>query len=331
MALTYGFYNSLNHDRKYDSLQLSRIFDGIINDGVYESIGDALMVKASNAMSVSVGLGRAWFNHTWTLNDALYLVTITDAELALNRYDAVVLEVDSGNRTNSIKVVKGTPAVNPVKPTLITSDTVNQHPLAYIYVKAKATEITQANIQNAVGTSECPFVTGIMSTISVDNLIQQWSAEFNVLFAELEDMIAQAASQTLIDKSVTEPKIANNAVVTRTVKDKAVTMEKLADHAVSVVKSFQLPTTGWTRNSGGVYEANVTVSGLKTTDTVVLGLQRGTVNPDGWTMTLDAFDSDQETFSKILAGRITAANTLHLYAKEAITNDIYLNCWVVSK
>lgn len=212
MSLTYGFYNSLNHDRKYDSLQLSRIFDGIINDGVYESIGDALMVKASNAMTVSVGLGRAWFNHTWTLNDALYLVTITDAELALNRYDAVVLEVDSGNRTNSIKVVKGTPAVSPVKPTLIISDTVNQHPLAYIYVEAKATEITQANIQNAVGTSECPFVTGIMSTISVDNLIQQWSAEFDVLFAELEDMIAQAASQTLLDKSVTFPKLANDAV-----------------------------------------------------------------------------------------------------------------------
>lgn len=212
MSLTYGFYNSLNHDRKYDSLQLSRIFDGIINDGVYESIGDALMVKASNAMSVSVGLGRAWFNHTWTLNDALYLVTITDAELALNRYDAVVLEVDSSNRTNSIKVVKGTPAVSPVKPTLIASDTVNQHPLAYIYVEAKATEITQANIQNAVGTSECPFVTGIMSTISVDNLIQQWSAEFDVLFAELEEKISQAASQTIIDKSVTFPKLANDAV-----------------------------------------------------------------------------------------------------------------------
>ena len=122
-----------------------------------------------------------------------------------------------------------------------------------------------------------------------------------------------------------------SAVETAKIKDKAVTMAKLADHAVSVVKSVQLPTTGWTRNSGGVYEANVTVSGLKTTDTVVLGLRRGTVNPDGWTMPLAAFDSDQETFSKILAGRITAANTLHLYAKETITNAIYLNCWVVSK
>lgn len=122
-----------------------------------------------------------------------------------------------------------------------------------------------------------------------------------------------------------------SAVETAKIKDKAVTMAKLADHAVSVVKSVQLPTTGWTKNSDEVYEADVTVSGLKITDTVVLGLRRGTTSPDGWTLTLTAFDSDRETFSKILAGRITAANTLHLYAKEAITNAIYLNCWVVSK
>ena len=125
--------------------------------------------------------------------------------------------------------------------------------------------------------------------------------------------------------------IEDGAVETAKIKDKAVTMAKLADHAVSVVKSVQLPTTGWTKNSDGVYEANVTVSGLKTTDTVILGLRRGTTSPDGWTLTMTAFDSDRETFSKILAGRITAANTLHLYAKEAITNAIYLNCWVVSK
>lgn len=137
---------------------------------------------------------------------------------------------------------------------------------------------------------------------------------------------AKIASSAVINDS-----IANGSVSGAKITDGAVTMAKLADHAVSVVKSFQLPTTGWTRNSGGIYEANVTVSGLKTTDTVVLGLRRGTVNPDGWTMTPAAFDSDQETFSKILAGRITAANTLHLYAKETITNAIYLNCWVVSK
>lgn len=125
--------------------------------------------------------------------------------------------------------------------------------------------------------------------------------------------------------------VSNGSVKTAMLDTDSVTAPKIADNAVSVVKSFQLPTTGWTRNSDDVYEADVTVSGLKTTDTVVLGLRRGTTNPNGWTLTLAAFDSDQETFSKILAGRITATNTLHLYAREAITNAIYLNCWVVSK
>ena len=174
-------------------------------------------------------------------------------------------------------------------------------------------------------------------------------AELAVTAARLADLAVETAK--IKDKAVTTAKIADKAVTTAQldalsvtaaklaalavdtakIKDKAVTMAKLADHAVSVVKSVQLPTTGWTRNSDGVYEANVTLSGLKTTDTVILGLRRGTTDPDGWTLTPTAFDSDRETFSKILAGRITAANTLHLYAKETITNAIYLNCWVVSK
>ena len=333
MALTSGFFNSKNHDRLYDATQISTLFEGLINDGVYQGVGNIFKVSASNGMNVTVDTGRAWFNNTWTRNDALIVLTVPTAEQVLKRIDAVVIEVNSLEtvRNNTIKIVKGTPASNPAKPSLTKNDDVHQYPLAYITVDPNVTVITQQKIQNAVGTSACPFVTGIIDTLDIDDLIAQWSSEFNVLFAELEDMIAQAASQTLIDKSVTEPKIANNAVVTRTIKDGVVTRVKLADNAVSVVKSFQLPTTGWIKNSGGVYEANVTVSGLKTTDTVILGLRRGTVNPDGWTMTLTAFDSDQETFSKILAGRITAANTLHLYAREAITNDIYLNCWVVSK
>ena len=39
MALTYGFYNSLNGDRKYNAMDISRLFDGLIKDGVFMSIG----------------------------------------------------------------------------------------------------------------------------------------------------------------------------------------------------------------------------------------------------------------------------------------------------
>ena len=30
MSVTYGFYNSKNRDRRYDAIQMSSIFDGII-------------------------------------------------------------------------------------------------------------------------------------------------------------------------------------------------------------------------------------------------------------------------------------------------------------
>ena len=214
MALTSGFFNSKNHDRLYDATQISTLFEGLINDGVYQGVGHIFKVSASNGMNVTVDTGRAWFNNTWTRNDALIVLTVPTAEQVLKRIDAVVIEVNSLDtvRNNSIKIVKGTPASNPSKPSLTKNDDVHQYPLAYITVDPNVTVITQQKIQNAVGTSACPFVTGIIDTLDIDDLIAQWSSEFNVLFAELEDMIAQVASQTILDKSVTFPKLANDAI-----------------------------------------------------------------------------------------------------------------------
>ena len=214
MALTSGFFNSKNHDRLYDATQISTLFEGLINDGVYQGVGHIFKVSASNGMNVTVDTGRAWFNNTWTRNDALIVLTVPTAEQVLKRIDAVVLEVNSLDtvRNNTIKIVKGTPASNPAKPSLTKNDDVHQYPLAYITVDPNVTIITQQKIQNAVGTSACPFVTGIIDTLDIDDLIAQWSSEFNVLFAELEDMIAQAASQTIIDGSVTRAKLAKDAL-----------------------------------------------------------------------------------------------------------------------
>lgn len=180
MSLTYGFYNSVNGDRKYNSVQMASIFDGIIKDGVFATEGSAMAVTADSGLTVKVGTGRAWFNHTWTLNDAIYLVTAEASELLLDRIDAVVLEINSSEevRANNIKIIKGTPSSNPVKPQMVDNEHVHQHPLCYIYRTANSTEITQADITNAIGTTECPFVTGVLSVVTIDDFIAQWSAEF---------------------------------------------------------------------------------------------------------------------------------------------------------
>lgn len=182
MALTFGFYNSLNHDRKYNAEQFGSIFDGVIRDGVYMAIGGKLMVKtANNGMQVNIDTGRAWFNHTWTLNDTIYPITLPNAEPLLSKYVAVVLEVNKEEavRTNSFKVVSGTPASNPQWPALINSGQVHQYALAYVLIKPAVTTITQADIFNNVGTSRCPFVTGVVQSMNIDSLIAQWSDQWS--------------------------------------------------------------------------------------------------------------------------------------------------------
>lgn len=190
MAISCGFFNSLDHDRRYSSLQMAEIFDGIVMDGVYEQIGEHFLVRENIGMTISVDTGRAWFNHTWTKNDTLVPLTVEPSELIVPRIDTVVLDInhDVSVRANSVYIVKGAPSSSPTRPTLIKDNTNGhyQYPLADIYVAQGASEIKQTNITNRVGTSDCPFVTGPLKTMSIDSIVVQWEAKFMEWFSELE-------------------------------------------------------------------------------------------------------------------------------------------------
>lgn len=186
MSVTSGFFNSLNGDRRYNAEQMSAIFDGIINDGVFASIGTAFTVSADSGNVVMVGIGRAWFNSTWVLNDAILPITADESEILLDRYDAVVIEVNHTDsvRAGSIKIVKGTPSSSPQRPTMESTTDVHQYPLAYIYRTAGSSKITQADITNMIGTSSCPYITGILQVVNIDNVVAQWEAQWNQWFSK---------------------------------------------------------------------------------------------------------------------------------------------------
>lgn len=188
--ITFGFYDSVKHDRRYNALHFSALFDGLIHDGVFMSIGDCLQITAQNppSMKVVLGSGRAWFNHTWTWNDAKESITIPESELLLSRIDAIVLEVNYNEnvRANSVKVIKGVPSADPEQPMLTNSDLVKQYPLAYISVAADASSIRQADITNMIGTEDTPFVTGILDTIDATMLLEQWEDQWQQ-FKEMTD------------------------------------------------------------------------------------------------------------------------------------------------
>lgn len=208
MSVSSGFFNSLNGDRKYNAAQMSAIFDGLIIDGVFASIGTAFAVKAAGGLTVNVGVGKAWFDHTWTVNDSILPMTAPEAEVLLDRIDAVVLEVNGTEsvRENTIKFVKGNPSSAPSRPTLTNEGNVHQYPLCYIYRKYGTAVINQADITPMVGTESTPFVTGILQTISLDELLGKWQDELDrftdARSQEVDDWIAQEESDftTWFDK-----------------------------------------------------------------------------------------------------------------------------------
>jgi hypothetical protein len=314
MSVTYGFYNSLNGDRKYDATQISSMFDGLITDGVFASIGTAFAVKANTGLTVNVGIGKAWFNRTWTLNDAILPLEAPISDILLDRIDAVVLEVDSSEsvRANSIKFVQGTPSSQPVRPTLASSETLHQYPLCYIYRAAGSTEITQADITNMVGTEETPFITGILQTISIDELLGQWEDEFDQWIASeqtdftnwfnqmKEDLLSEqefldqwiASEQTdftnwfnQMKDQLSSDAAGNllNLINTNTGAIEAHKAENATLSALGHVNHAVLTTTLDTTWSGSSapYSKTVTVSGILATDTPIIDIvMSGTYSTD---------------------------------------------------
>ena len=271
MAFTCGFFNSENGDRKYNAEQMSAIFDGIIADGVFTTIGDHMAVTAGTGMQVLVGTGKAWFDHTWNVNDAAYPLTIAASDVTLSRIDAIVLETNHSDsvRLNKLRVVQGTVASSPVKPTLTNSEKVHQHPLAWVTVAPGVTQIAASAIENAVGTSACPFVTGIIATTDIDDLFAQWNGEFDEWFDNLKAQLSDNVVANL-QKQIDEAKTAQHTIISdKTATDLGIAVQSSTDAALQnlsmVISMIKLNKGGinlTVLSSGGNPVPGVRVSGI---------------------------------------------------------------------
>lgn len=249
-----GFFDSINHDRKYSSRDFSRIFDGVITDGVFMSVGDRFNVIPGTGLAVVVGSGRSWFHSTWAYNDGGVIVSIDSPPLVGSRIDAIVLRIKTAQefRYSEFAVIKGTASESsPVKPTLTNTDDLHEIALAYVTVVHGASSISAANIENVVGTSQTPLVTSILEQTDVDALYANWQAEFE----EWEDSTKEDFDEWFqtIQDIMTEDVAAN-------LTSKYVEIE--SNFAVRDIEiSFTLPKTGWNGASAPYYQT-VSVSGI---------------------------------------------------------------------
>lgn len=179
MAITSGFFNSINGDRKYDATAINDFFEGFVTEGILSPVGGSLAVTAAGGMQISVASGKAWFLQTFLTNSQPRLYELDPSDINFDRIDVVALDFDITNRTNSIIILKGTPASSPVAPTLTDTSTHKQVALAEITVSAGVTTITGGYVINKIGSAGTPLCTGLLQQMSIEDLAYQWDADYN--------------------------------------------------------------------------------------------------------------------------------------------------------
>lgn len=174
MAITSGFFDSVDGDRTYDADQMSNYFDGLISNGVYETVGERFNVTtANNGMSIDVGSGRAIIQSHWIKNDATTTLTLDPSDVQLNRVDAIVLRLDTSARSIELAVKKGTAVSGtPTIPAITRTQTVYELYIAAVYVKKGATQPT--SITDLRPSSYCGWVTGVVQQVNTADLFNQW-------------------------------------------------------------------------------------------------------------------------------------------------------------
>lgn len=202
MAVTCGYFNSIDGDRKYNAETMTRYFEGLISDGVYNSVGDKLQVTSGDGLSVNVATGRAMISCRWLHNSSVLNLELAQADTQMQRYDAIVLKLNLNDnvRDFTIEVKQGTNALNnPVKPDITNTPMIKELCLAYVLVNPNANSIRQSNIEDMRGSNLCPWVTGLINQVDTSTLFSQFEMAYNDLYEEWSKKFDALVSQKQLE------------------------------------------------------------------------------------------------------------------------------------
>lgn len=160
---------------------MTRYFEGLVSSGVFANPSNNLQVTATgDDMAVSVQPGRGIIDCHWFNNDAAYNFTIAAADALLNRVDAIVMRYVISERQIILAVKTGTPATNPVAPTMLRTADTMEYCLATVNVNKGVTQISQANITDTrADRNVCGWITNLVDNIDITALYKQWQTKFD--------------------------------------------------------------------------------------------------------------------------------------------------------
>lgn len=175
MAITSGFFMSVNGDKKRNADFFAKYFASFIGNGVFPNPSSNLQVTANNDMTVTLKPGKAWMNGYILFNDSDYTLNINPADGVLNRIDRIVVRYDVALRDIFPVVKKGMFSSNPVAPTLQRDADAYEMALADVYVGKGVISITQANITDQrLNSALCGVVHGVVDQVDTTTLFIQY-------------------------------------------------------------------------------------------------------------------------------------------------------------
>lgn len=210
MAYHSGFFDAVdqgggNYDRVYSASDFAHYFSLFVGDGVFLKPSTSLQVtaKASPGMAVTVNPGSGWIKGyylTIPIGESETL-TIPTAHASLPRIDSVIMGLDFTNRQIRLYVKSGTAAASPSPATLTRTSSLHELELAQVTVAAGVISVTQANIKDMrYDVNRCGLVKGLIDQIDATAFFNQYQAQFNTWFENLQTNLNDDAAGFLYNQ-----------------------------------------------------------------------------------------------------------------------------------
>ncbi|MGM9660776.1 MAG: hypothetical protein ACI3WQ_09265 [Faecousia sp.] len=143
------------------------------------------------------GLGCAWWIDTMASTGSMLSLGVDAADAVYNRIDRVIVEWNTPNYTDVpiVRILSGSLANKPVPPALTNDSTTRQISLARVYIKAGATEITDADITDErLDESVCGVVT---DRVNIDTSMAH--SQMSALLKSIQDELASLEAGTSVE------------------------------------------------------------------------------------------------------------------------------------
>lgn len=189
MAIRYGYFNSVDGDRKYNAEDMTMYFKGLVSDGVFQTIGNMFAVTAGTSLTVNVGTGRALVNMHWVENTAITSLDLGAGSVSADTYKIVVLRCDLTDNVRSVALMARNMEDETVR--LVNTEYITELCLARVRIRKNSSTISQSDIRDYRGSTYCPWITGLVKQVDVSQLNAQFYKYYEEQTADLENYMNQ--------------------------------------------------------------------------------------------------------------------------------------------